>query len=79
MDAVSLYSNIPHGECLTSLEKFLVTRHNKQISSDTFAELAEVVLKNNITEFDEKTFKQKWNSNSNKGPTTFWFSFHSKF
>ena len=79
MDVVSLYSNIPHGGCLTSLEKFLVTRHSKQISSDTFAELAEVVLKNNITGFDEKTFKQKWNSNSNKDPTTFWFSFHCEF
>ena len=30
-----------------------------QISSDTLAELAEIVLKNNIFEFDEKTFKQK--------------------
>ena len=27
--------------------------------SDTLGELAEVVLKNNIFEFDEKTFKQK--------------------
>ena len=32
---------------------------NKQISSDTLTELAEVVLKNNIFEFDKKTFKQK--------------------
>ena len=35
------------------------TRVDKQISSDTLAELADVVLKNNIYEFDEKTFKQK--------------------
>ena len=35
------------------------TRENKQISSDTLAELAEIILKNNIFEFDEKTFKQK--------------------
>ena len=32
---------------------------NKQISSDTLVELAEIVLKNNIFEFDETTFKQK--------------------
>ena len=32
---------------------------NKQISSDTLTELAEIVLKNNIFEFDKKTFKQK--------------------
>ena len=33
-------------------------RDNKQISSDTLIELTEIVLKNNIFEFDEKTFKQ---------------------
>ena len=32
-------------------------RDNKQISSDTLIELVEIVLKNNIFEFDEKTFK----------------------
>ena len=35
------------------------TSENKQISSETVAELVEIVLKNNIFEFDEKTFKQK--------------------
>ena len=35
------------------------TREKKQISSDTSAELAEIVLKNSIFEFDEKTSKQK--------------------
>ena len=59
MDVVGLYPNIPHGEGLASLYKFLETRKNKQISSDTLAKLAEIVLKNNIFEFDEKSFKQK--------------------
>ena len=59
MHVVGLYPNIPHGEGLASLYRFLETRANKQISSDTLAELAEIVLKNNIFEFDEKTFKQK--------------------
>ena len=59
MHVVGLYPNIPHGEGLSSLYRFLETRANKQISSDTLAELAEIVLKNNIFEFDEKTFKQK--------------------
>ena len=59
MDVVGLYHNIPHGEGLASLYKFLETRENKQISSDTSAELAEIFLENNIFEFDEKTFKQK--------------------
>ena len=59
MDVVGLYPNIPHGEGLDSLRRYLETRDNKRISSDTLTELAEVVLKNNIFEFDEKTFKQK--------------------
>ena len=58
-DVVGLYPNIPHGEGLASLHSLLETRDNKQISSDTLTELAEVVLKNNIVEFDENTFKQK--------------------
>ena len=53
-----LYPNTSHGEDLASLYRFLETRQNKQISSDTLAELAKVVLKNNIFESDEKTFKQ---------------------
>ena len=59
IDVVGLYPHIPHGESLASLHRFLETRDSKQISSDTLAELAEVVFKNSIFEFDEKTFKQK--------------------
>ena len=47
MDAVGLYPNISHGEVLVSLYKFLETRDSKQILSDTLAELAEIILKNN--------------------------------
>ena len=59
MDFVGLYPNIPHGEGLAYLYKFLETRENKKFSSNTLAELAEIVLINNIFEFDEKTFKQR--------------------
>ena len=59
MDGVGLYPNIPNGEGLASLGRFLETRYNKQMSSDILAELPEVVLKNNIFEFDKKTFKQE--------------------
>ena len=58
IEIVGLYPNIPHSEGLTSLGRFLELRDNKQISIDTLIELAEVVLKHNIFEFDEKTFKQ---------------------
>ena len=47
-DVVGLYPNIPHSEGLTSLRRVLEMRNNKQISSGTFIELAEIVLKNNI-------------------------------
>ena len=57
MDIVGLYQNIPHGEGLASLHRFLETRNNKQISIDETCESS--TLKNNIFEFDEKTFKQK--------------------
>ena len=46
-------------EGLASLPRFLETKDNKQNSSDTLTELAKVVLKNNVFESDEKTFKQK--------------------
>ena len=58
VDVVGLYPNIPHSEGLTSLRRVLELKDNKQISSDTLVELAEIVLKNNIFQFDEKTFKQ---------------------
>ena len=58
IDVVGLYPNIPHSEGLNSLRRFLELRDNKQILSDTLIELAEIVLKNNFFEFDQKTFKQ---------------------
>ena len=54
-----VFTLIYHMGKVLTLRRFLETRDNKQISSDTLTELAEVVLKNNIFEFDEKTFKQK--------------------
>ena len=58
VDVVGLYPNIPHSEGLISLRRVLELRDNKQISSDTLVELAEIVLKNKYFQFDEKTFKQ---------------------
>ena len=49
---------IPHSEGLISLRRILELRDKKQISSDTLIELAEIVLKNNIFKFGQKTFKQ---------------------
>ena len=57
IDVVGLYPNIPLSECLNSLRRSLELKDNKQISSGTLIELAEIVLKNNLFEFDQKTFK----------------------
>ena len=58
IDVVGIYPNIAHSESLNSLRRFFELRDNIQISSDTLIELAEIVLKNNFFEFDQKTFKQ---------------------
>ena len=59
MKFIGFYPNIPNGEDLVSIRKFLKTRYSKEISADALVELAEVVLKISIFEFDETTFKQK--------------------
>ena len=51
--------SVPHGEGLDSACRCLETMDNKQVSTDTLTELAEVVLTNNIFEFNKNTFKQK--------------------
>ena len=58
IDVVGLYSNIPHEEGLASLRKFLDARAEKKVTTETLLELAEIVLKNNIFQFNEKTLKQ---------------------
>ena len=59
MDVVGLYSNIPHDKGLLALRKRLDEREEKDVSTGTLVELAELVLKNNIFNFNEKTSKQK--------------------
>ena len=58
IDIVCLYPNIPHSESLAALRRILELRDKKQISSGTLRELAEIVLKKNIFEFNQKSFKQ---------------------
>ena len=59
MDVVGLYTNILHDEGLPVLRKRLDERDEKDVSTDTLVELVELVLKNNIFNFNEKTLKQK--------------------
>ena len=64
MDVVGLYPNIPHDEGLSALRKRLNERDKKDVSTDTLVELAELVLKNNIFNFNERTLKQKKRHNN---------------
>ena len=50
---------IPHEEGLASIRKHLDNRENKEVTTDTLVELADIVLKNNYFQFLDKTFKQK--------------------
>ena len=56
-DVVGLYPNIPHDEGLAFLKDFLDSRVDKQVKTDTLIELAKLILKNNIFEFSDKTYK----------------------
>ena len=58
IDVVGPYPNIPHYEGLAFLKDILDSRVDKQVTTDTLIELAELVLKNNIFEFSDKTYKQ---------------------
>ena len=58
IDVVGFYPDIPHDEGLVFLKDFLDSRVDKQVTTDTSIELAELVLKNNIFEFSDKTYKQ---------------------
>ena len=60
VDVVGLYPNIPHDEGLSALRKRLDLRQEKDVTTSILVQLAEVVLKNNIFTFKEKTLKQKW-------------------
>ena len=58
IDVVGMYSNIPHEEGLVSLRKTLDARTMEKVTTETLLELTEIVLKNNIFQFNEKTIKQ---------------------
>ena len=59
VDVVGLYPNIPPDKGLSALHKPLDLRQEKDVTTSTLVEPAEVVLKNNICSFMEKNFKAK--------------------
>ena len=59
VDVVGLYPNIPHERGLAALHKGLDLGQEKDVTTPTLVESAEVFLKNNIFTFKEKALKQK--------------------
>ena len=57
IDVVGLYPNILHKESLAAIRKHLDNRENKEVTTGTLVELADIVLKNNYFQFLDKTFK----------------------
>ena len=59
IDIISLYPHIPHNEGLAAIWKILNTRTNPEIHTSDIVDLAELVLRNNNFEFNDKHFLQK--------------------
>ena len=58
IDVVALYAGIPHDEGLGVLRKALDSRADRSVSTDSLMDLAEVVLKNNMFEFNGRFYHQ---------------------
>lgn len=59
IDVVGLYPNIPHEEGLASSRKH-INRENKEVTTDIWVKLADIVLKNKYFQSLDKAFKQEW-------------------
>ena len=58
IDVVALYPNISHEKGMASFRKFLHAKTEKKVITETLVELSEIVLKNNIFQFNEKILKE---------------------
>ena len=58
IDVVGLYPNIPNEDGLKVLREALDRHENETVLTDSLIELAELVLKNNFFEFDQKYLRQ---------------------
>ena len=59
VNVVGLYPNIPHDKGLSALRKRLNLKQGKDVTTSTLVQLDEVVLKNSIFTFKEKTLQVK--------------------
>ena len=59
IDVIGLHPHIPHNEGWAAIRKILNTRTSPEIPTDEIVDLAELVLRNNNLEFNDKHFLQK--------------------
>ena len=57
IDIVDLYPNIPHEEGMASFTRLRDNKTENNVTTETLVELAEIVLKNNIFQFNEINLK----------------------
>ena len=53
-DVVGLYPSIPQSEALNILKKSMKTILIKKVSTEDIGKMADIILKNNLFEFDSK-------------------------
>ena len=59
IDVVGLYPSIPHDDGINALSDFLDSHHYDRSVRDSICELAGLVLKRNIFEFNEQLYLQQ--------------------
>jgi hypothetical protein len=58
VDVVALYPSIPHSDGLRALKEFLVKKHLPTSIIDGIHDMADIVLKGNVFEFNSEYFRQ---------------------
>ena len=69
IDAAGLYPSTPPEQDLALIRKKLNNRENRKVTTDSSAELADTILKNNYLRFLDKIFKQKRGTSIETKPT----------
>lgn len=59
LDVKALYPSIPNEEGISAMKMFLENRRDKRVSTQSLQDLTELVLTNNIFDFNGKIYRQK--------------------
>ena len=59
VDVVGLYPSIPNEDGMSAAKMLLEQRKDKNVSTDSLLEIINLVLTNNVFEFNNKVYRQK--------------------